>query len=405
MGRGRRVVTALLAGSLGASLAGVAASAPAAGGASAPAITIGASLPLTGPLGGLGSDQQAGYRQAVADVNAAGGIKIGGVKRLVHLDVMDNASDSTTASQQVRNLVLKDGAVALLGGATPPIAIPEGLAAEVLHVPLVTTNSPVDAFAAGNPSGWHYAWDLFFKEQNQAVAVSHFVNRCSTNKKVALFTDTEQDGVYQRPLYLAALKKAGDTVVGDYTFPVNTTDFTSFVTSAKQKGAQIVVGQMILPAAVTLMKQMKSLGFKPRVSIIAKASNAQSWVQALGSLAEGSGMELTWSPAWNDPGTAHIGASLGKKLSFVDLASAVPDYGAAQVLLNAIKAAGTTNAARVNAAIAKTNANLAIGHVVFGKNHTAVTGYAVGQWQGGKVVQAYPPVSGSTLECPMKGLK
>jgi branched-chain amino acid transport system substrate-binding protein len=401
----RRTKHVLLAGSLVAAMASGIAAIPSASGASSSTITIGASLPLTGPLGGLGSDQEAGYLQAVNDVNAAGGIKIGGVREKVHLVIMDNASDATTASQQVSDLVLKDGAVALLGGATPPIAIPEALIAERLSVPFVTTNSPIDAFALGNPKGWHYAWDVFFKEQDQAVAVAHFVNMCATNKKVALFTDTEQDGVFQRPLYRAAVRKLGDTVVGDFTFPVNASDFTSFITQAKQKNAQIVIGQMVLPTAVTLMKQMKSLGFKPKVVLIAKASNAQSWVQALGPIAEGSGMELTWSPAWKNPGTAHIMATLGKKLSFVDLASAVPDYGAAQVLLDALRAAGTTKAAKVNAAIAATNADLVVGHVRFAKNHTSVTRYAVGQWQHGRVVQVYPPVAGSTLECPMAGLK
>ena len=126
---------------------------------------------------------------------------------------------------------------------------------------------------------------------------------------------------------------------------------------------------------------------------------------ALGPLGEGSGMELTWSPDWKYPGTKHLEATLGKKLSLVDMASAVPDYGAAQVLLDAIKAAATTSAAKVNAAIAKTNRKLAVGHVAFAKNHTAVTGYAVGQWQHGKVVQVYPPVKGAKVECPMKGLK
>ncbi len=405
MARTRRAGRLLLAGSIGAAALGAVGAVPSVSGATGSTITIGASLPLTGPLGGLGSDQEAGYTQAVNDVNAAGGLKVHGVRHLVHLVVLDNASDSTTASQQARSLVLKDGAVALLGGATPPIAIPEALAAEVLRVPFVTTNSPVDAFAAGNKAGWNYAWDLFFKEQDQAVAVSHYVNLCSTNKKVALFTDTEQDGVFQRPLYLAALAKAGDRVVGDYTFPVSTTDFTSFVTKAKAAGAQIVVGQMILPAGVTLLKQMKALGFAPRVVIIAKASNAQSWVQALGSLSEGTGMELTWSPAWKNPGTAHVEATLGKRLGLVDLASAVPDYGAAQVLLNAISAAGTTAAAKVNAAIRATNATLVVGHVRFAKNHTAVLNYAVGQWQGKKAVQVYPSVAGAHLECPMAGLK
>ena len=45
-----------------------------------------------------------------------------------------------------------------------------------------------------------------------------------SNKKVVLFTDSQPDGVVERPLYEAAFKAAGLDVVGDYTFPVGTTE-------------------------------------------------------------------------------------------------------------------------------------------------------------------------------------
>ncbi len=88
------------------------------GSAGAP-ITLGASLSLTGSLGSFGVDQRAGYQQAVADANAAGGIKIGGTAHQVKLVILNNQSDPTTAAQQVRDLVLKDGAQAVLGAGTP----------------------------------------------------------------------------------------------------------------------------------------------------------------------------------------------------------------------------------------------------------------------------------------------
>lgn len=53
-------------------------------------ITIGASLPLSGPLAGFGSFQQWGYKRAVDEVNKAGGIAIDGVKKRVKLVIRDD---------------------------------------------------------------------------------------------------------------------------------------------------------------------------------------------------------------------------------------------------------------------------------------------------------------------------
>jgi branched-chain amino acid transport system substrate-binding protein len=368
-------------------------------------ITLGASLSLTGALGSFGVDQRAGYQQAIADINAAGGVKIGGTAHQVKLVVLNNQSDPTTASQQVRNLVLKDGAQAMLGAGTPPITVPQALAAETLRVPYLTTNTPVGAFAAGNKSGWKYSWDMFFSEPEQAADIIKAVNRFPTNRKIALFTDNEPDGVVERPLYKAAAAANGDQVVGDFSFPVGTTDFTSFITSAKAKGAQIVVGQMDPPDAVTLFKQMKSLGYAPKIGIVAKAADFVSWVKALGNISEGSLLEAVWMPSWNYPGTAHIEATLGKKFGNLgDLGTATAAYSVVKVMVNAFQRAGSTDAAKVNTALGSTNLTTPYGHVQFASNHTSTMRFAVAQWQGTKTIPVWPAVKGVKLEFPMPGM-
>lgn len=374
-------------------------------GSSGAPITLGASLSLTGALGSFGVDQRAGYQQAVADANAAGGIKIGGTAHQVKLVVLNNQSDPTTAAQQVRNLVLKDGAQAVLGAGTPPITVPQALIAESLKVPYLTTNTPVGAFAAGAKGGWKYSWDMFFSEHEQASGIISAVDRFKTNGKIALFTDNEPDGVVERPLYKAAAAAAGDQVVGDFSFPVGTSDFTSFITKAKSSGAQIVVGQMDPPDAVTLFKQMKSLGYAPKIGIIAKAGDFISWVHALGKVGEGSLLEAVWLPSWSYAGTAHIEATLGKKFDNLgDLGTATAAYSVVQVMLNAVKRAGSTDAGKVNSALATTSLTTPYGTVHFAKNHTATMRFAVAQWQGTKTVPVWPAVPGTHLEFPMAGL-
>ena len=330
--------------------------------------------------------------------------RLAGTSHQVKLVVLNNQSDPTTASQQIRDLVLKDGVQALLGAGTPPITVPQALVAESLKVPYLTTNTPVGAFAAGSKTGYKYSWDMFFSEPEQASDIIAAVDRFKTNHKIALFTDNEPDGVVERPLYKKAAAAAGDKVVGDFSFPVGTTDFTSFITTAKAKGAQIVVGQMDPPDAITLFKQMKSLGYAPKIGIVAKAADFISWVQALGKISEGSLLEAVWMPSWNYPGTAHIEATLGKKFDNLgDLGTATAAYSVVKVIINAFQRAGSTDAAKVNTALGSTNLTTPYGHVQFAANHTSTMRFAVAQWQGTKTIPVWPAVKGAKLEFPMAG--
>ena len=238
-------------------------------------VVIGATLSLTGSLGGLGQPLEAGYQQEIADVNAAGGIAIGGAREKLKLVVLDNGSDPDRAAAQAADLVRTDHAVALLGSATPLIVMPTALIAEQLRVPLVTSQMPVEAFASGDKTGWTYSWDLFYDEQQQAADAAKALASVPGDKKVALFTDDEPDSVVERPLYQAAFKADGLDVVGDYTFPVGTTDFSSFVSDAKAAGAQLVAGQLAPADGAALPKQLTSSGFRPKAAFLAGTSDGR----------------------------------------------------------------------------------------------------------------------------------
>lgn len=373
--------------------------------ASDAAITLGATLSLTGSLGSIGSVQEAGYQQYVSDVNAKGGLNVGGKQRKLRLVVLDNRSDPTTASQQASELILKDNAVALLGACTPPITVPVGFVAEKNRTPDVTSCTPTEAFAAANKAGWQYTWDFFFNENDQARLAFQGAAMANTNRKVALFTDTEADGVVERTLFKQAGAAAGFTIAGDYSFPVGTSDFSSFITDAKSKGAEVVVAQMVPPDGIAMVKQMKALGFAPKFILVEKAADTPAWVPALGPLAEGTAHQLFWSEAKHYPGSSALEATLGKKFPDVgDLGFAVAAYSAAEIVGDAITSAGSTASAQVNAEIKATDKTYPFGPIKFGSDHTDSTPLALAQWQKGSSAQILPSVSGVTLEVPPPGL-
>lgn len=377
------------------------------GAAGSAAIVIGTSLSLTGPLGALGTLEEAGYKQAVTDVNAVGGLSIGGTRRRVSLVILDNQSNPALATQQSTQLILKDGAVATLSGCTPTITVPEALVAERDQVPMVANCTPVESFAGASPNGgWKYSWDLFFDEKNEAAMTAEAIALQATNKKVALFTDTEPDGAIERPLYKAAVQAAGFTIVGDYTFPVGTSDFSSFIDDARSQGAQVVIAQTDPADGIALWKQMKALSFTPKIAFSAKGAATGSFAAALGPVAEGTQTLAFWSAQEGYADSQHILGTLGSKLKQPDLGIAVVAYSAAQVLLDAIGKAGSVDPGKINDAVGATSQTFPIGPVRFAANHTCATSLYVAQWQRGTVVQLVPrPASAAgTFEFPVPGL-
>lgn len=128
----------------GSAVAGTVVLLAACGGSSGAAgsIVIGATLPLTGALAPFGAQLKGAYELAVQDVNAQGGLSVGGSKHHVKLVELDDQSNPNLVSQQTRDLAQRYGAVAEFGPATPPLVIPAFNAADQVRVPDIAQCPP-----------------------------------------------------------------------------------------------------------------------------------------------------------------------------------------------------------------------------------------------------------------------
>lgn len=375
-----------------------------AGGGSGP-IKIGASIPLTGSLAGFGPLIKEAYQEDVARVNAEGGITIDGTKRKVQLIVEDSQSSPDVVAQQSRDLVLKHGVVALLGSVSPPLSVPAGNVAERQRVPFVSTLTPVQAWKAANPSGWKYSWNFFFDEKQMTDNQFKTSDLTSTNKKVALFTDNEQDGITMGKLWDSKAASLGYTIAYHAEFPVGTSDYSSFIAKAKAADAEILIAQMIPPDSFALWKQLKSLQFTPKLAFCEKCGAPAAFAGALGPLAEGALTTQFVQPSSNAI-AAELTAKYAPKLgNNDDLSTILAEYSAAEVLTDAIARAASTDPDKINAALAKTNGLYPIGETIkFGADQTATTLASEGQWKGNELVQVLPK-SDAVLQAPPAGLR
>ena len=354
-------------------------------------IVIGASLPLSGPLAGFGSFQQWGYKRAVDEVNKAGGISIGGTKQMVKLIIRDDKTDPNASASNTETLISRDHVVAMLGSCTPALVNAGALVAERAKKPIVTGCDPLEVFKSVRK--WNYAWDLFFSVPELAAAQYKALAEAGveTNKKIAFWHDNGPDGQAVGGQIWPALAKAfGYEVVQNAVFPVDNTQFTSIIAEAKSKGAEVALVDAITPQAIAVHKQMASAGYTPKVLNMEKGAEPVQFAEALGKLSDGVLVGGYWDPSFPYPGAADLAKAFESETKLTSSQHIADSYAAAQILLDAIAAAGSTDAEKINAAIAKTDKTYVVGPIKFDADHTAKLPIVALQWQSGKPVIVWP---------------
>lgn len=354
-------------------------------------VVIGASLPLSGPLAGFGNYQKWGYETAVNDLNAAGGLKIGGKAMKVRLVVRDDKTDPNVAASNTETLIARDGAVAMLGSCTPALVNAGALVAERRKVPIVAGCDPLGAFRSVRK--WNYAWVMFFDEAELSAAPFRMLADFGlpTNKKVAILADNGPDGqVVGGKLWPEGAKAGGYEVAHRSSFPVDAQQFTSMIGQAKAAGAEVALVDAIPPQAIAIRKQMAASGYSPKVLVMEKGAEPEQFAQALGKLSDGVLVGGYWDPSFPYPGAAELGKRFETETKQTQSQHIADSHAAAQVLLDAIAAAGSLDREKINAAIGKTDKSYVIGLVKFAADHTSRIPITVMQWQAGKAVVVWP---------------
>ena len=129
------LMVVLVAGALGAS----ACAAPAAVGE----VKIGTVLPMTGMFTGFGEGNGFGMQAAVDDINAQGGLDVGGKKMKVKLIVLDSESDPAKVGGLAEDLMAREKIVFYTAPDCPaPMWAPAAIAGEKYKVPSLIGRRP-----------------------------------------------------------------------------------------------------------------------------------------------------------------------------------------------------------------------------------------------------------------------
>ena len=357
-------------------------------------IEIGGSIPLTGAFGSLGNMVLPGYEQAVADINASGGVYVEeyGVKVPLRMTYYDDESDPTKAVSNLETLLSEQNVTVYLGGAGSSMHAAASAVAEKNQVPYCGI-----AFALYkiHQQGYEYLFSPFPKSPQQAKDTYEILNAAIPEgerpTKVAIFSYSDDWGKEIGDLWEQLAPEYGYEVVVREERPVAPdNDWSDAILKAKAAGAETLLTLPIFPDGSGMFKTMSELGWTPKFSVVIRAPEGVNWGESMGTI----GDYVTIFPGWhhdvNFEGVDELNAAYEAKFGRpADLLTG-PAYACVQIMAAGIEKAGTLDRAAVRDAIASIDMDTVIGPVTFNEDGTGNVLNPLVQWQNGQLELVWP---------------
>jgi branched-chain amino acid transport system substrate-binding protein len=358
-------------------------------------IRIGAPLPLTGPLSPEGVKLQQGYEIWKEQVNAAGGIDVGGSKRPVEIVYYDYQSATPKAVQLAEKLVTDDKVDFLFSPFGSGATKAASTVAEKYQVPTV---APTASSAEVYDQGYKYLFGTFTANDTLSEPLSDLMrSKMPSAKKIAILARNDLYPLALAQEFEKSSKKRGFDIAYFEKYAINTLDHASALTEIRNTKADWIVVTGYINDLILIRKQMADLGIKAQAVSMINAPAYQEFVDATGPLAENVTSATWWHPAVRYKSKDVFGASERYTELFMKKYNAVPDFtnatgSAVGILLQlAIERAGSVDRAKVRDALAAGNFETFFAPLSFNAAGQA-TSYVppVLQIQGGKALVVYP---------------
>ena len=331
-------------------------------------VKIGAVFPLSGNAASAGVHAKAAIEVAVDIINNAhpelgnfplaknaGLAGLGGAK--VEVVFADNQGSPATGQNQTLRLITEEKVVAITGAYQSGITLTASAIAEKYGIPFVNGES-----VAANLTERGFKW--FFRVTPVAsdfakIYADFLEDMKATGAKtdnVALVHDNTEYGTSVASVITSAFKEKGKAIALDIAYAVNATDVQAQVLQLKEKKPDVVIMIAYAPDAILYAKTMQALDYKPPMIIADDSGYSDpSFIKAVGKISQGAFNRSSWSVGAPGSPTALI-AEMYKKKSGDEM----DDTAARQmqgffVLMEAIDRAGSTEPAKIQAALKATD--------------------------------------------------
>ncbi len=331
-------------------------------------VKIGAVFPMTGGAASAGVHAKYAIETALDIINNAhpelgdlplaknaGLAGLGGAK--VEVVFADNQGSPATGQNQALRLITEEKVVALTGAYQSGITLTASAIAEKYGIPFVNGES-----VAANLTERGFKW--FFRTTPIASDFAKIYYDFLTDMKasgaktdnVALVHDNTEYGTSVANTITTAFKEKGQAIALDVAYAVNATDVQSQVLQLKEKKPDVVIMICYTSDAILFSKTMQAQDYKPPMIIADDSGYSDpSFIKAVGKISQGTFNRSSWSVGAPGSPTAVI-ADLYKKRSGDEMDdTAGRQMQAFFVLVDAIDRAGSTEPAKIQAALKATD--------------------------------------------------
>ncbi len=373
---GRKLLAGAVAGAVLAGLASVAA-------AQQP-IRIGASLSLTGTYAVLGQNQNRGYQLCARHVNEKGGV----LGRKIEFVLYDDQSQPATGVRLYEKLVTQDKVDIILGPYSSAITEAVANVNERYKMPMV-------APMAATTSIFRKGRKFIFMVQSPAEVYLEGLIDMAAKKGLKTVALVNEDTLFPKALVQGAVelaKKKGLQVVFVEAYPKGNTDFSAILTKVRAANPDVLGAATYFDDAVAITRQMRELNVNPKMYGVTVGGDLPKFYELLGRNAEFVYGSTQWEPELPYPGAKEFVESYEKEFPGADLSyHSAGGYAGCQILVEALRRAGSLDGEKIRGAILKMDFNTVYGGFKVDRDGFQISHKMVTfQWQDGKKVLVWP---------------
>ena len=227
-----------------------------AGAASGNTITLGSITTNSGTAAAYGEAELKGFKLAISEINAKGGLN----GKKIKLESMDDKGDATEASNAFNKLAGDSNVLAVLGPTISSTTAAVAPLADQSKLPAIAPAATSDSIATGG-----YLFRTCFKDSYQGEIAAKFAAETLKVKKVAVLYgtgDPYSSGVGKA--FAAAAKKNGlDVVDEENSSSADDTEYSSQLQKIQASGAEFLYAPYYYSVAGPyIIPQARSLGYK-----------------------------------------------------------------------------------------------------------------------------------------------
>lgn len=336
-------------------------------------VVIATAGPMTGPYAVFGKQMRDGAVQAVADLNAAGGI----LGQQVELKIGDDACDPKQAVA-VANQFAGDGVVFVAGHFCSGSSIP---ASDVYDEEGMLQISPASTNPQLTEAGKPLVFRTCGRDDQQGIVAGNFIADNFADKKVAIVHDKQ---AYSKGLADETKKQLNERGIEETIYDTVTPgekDYSALVSKLKEAGIEILYYGGYHTEAGLIVRQMRDQGMDTTL-ISGDALVTDEYWSITGPLGEGTLM--TFSP---DPRKNPVAQPVVEKFREKGIEPegyTLYTYGAIQAWAQAAEKAGTVEPEAIAEVLKSEQFDTVLGMIGFDeKGDVTAPGYVFYEWSDG----------------------